>query len=118
MAQAAAAIIKIPARRVLEILSLSFLVKKNINRRISNGKSIQVSRIKKITFIDKGIMGEAAKACGKKYYDVLCDICWENVNEYEELGDLHFTMEQEILDKFLLSKKMTYDKEKREFEII
>ncbi len=53
-----------------------------------------------------------------KYYSVTLDIVHEDGELKRELFDLLFYFSQNDLDKLLSSKKINYDREKHEFEMI
>lgn len=81
-------------------------------------KEYELLNIKKIEFIDGGALGECYKLHGIKYYSATLDIICETENSKEELFNLLFYFAQSDLDKLLSSKKINYDREKREFEIV
>lgn len=80
-------------------------------------KEYMLLDIKKIEFISGGAFGEFYNLNGVKYYVVKLDIAYEDGGYKEELYNLSFYFSQENLDKLLLTKKINYDREKREFEI-
>ncbi|NCI20601.1 hypothetical protein EJM73_06470 [Clostridium botulinum] len=81
-------------------------------------REYEVLNIKKIKFIDGGAFGEFYKLHGVKYYSVTLDIVHEDRELKRELFDLLFYFSQNDLDKLLSSKKINYDREKHEFEMI
>lgn len=81
-------------------------------------REYELLNIKNIEFIDGGSLGAYYKLHGVKYYSATLDIGCEDVGCKEELFNLLFYFDQDDLNKLLSSKKIRYDRENHNFEIV